>query len=210
MRTFKQILRDLPRGKEMEQLWNELPSLTDGTAALMVSAWLDRHLEDAIKLSFVKSVEDDELHEIFSFSGPLETSGAKLRMAFALGIFGKKTKDGLNKLQKIRNLFAHSPVYLDFDKPEIKAACCELKISEYYNSFPGMERLSMKPTGLSAREQFMDACSSLLIGLLFYQEQVSNSRDPQTAVLSDAKTGGSRKLANTVAAYNAGNRPFLP
>ena len=53
---------------------------------------------------------------------PLSTFSAKIRMGFAMKLYGERTFDDLELLKKLRNLFAHGRLAIDFNTPEVKSA----------------------------------------------------------------------------------------
>ncbi len=60
------------------------------------------------------------------FSGPNAPLGgfySKIETSYALGIISDQDKDALNAMRHIRNAFAHSVLYLDFDSSEIDKLC---------------------------------------------------------------------------------------
>jgi hypothetical protein len=63
----------------------------------------------------VSTVEQEDENRLFGSYGPVATFAAKIDMAYALGITMEAIHVELNKIRKIRNVFAHTrgPVSLD-------------------------------------------------------------------------------------------------
>ena len=50
----------------------------------------------------------------------------KIEIAYALGLYDQKIRDGLCTVANIRNEFAHSPEPVEFDHEKVAAKCREL------------------------------------------------------------------------------------
>jgi hypothetical protein len=72
-----------------------------GTVMIAVSH-IDGLLKGAITYRVVNLTSDDE-EVLFSGFGPLATFSARIRIAYALGIIGKKTRHDLDLMREIRN-----------------------------------------------------------------------------------------------------------
>jgi DNA-binding MltR family transcriptional regulator len=60
--------------------------------------------------------------DLFGSMKPLSSFSAKIRMGFALRLYGERTFHDLELLRELRNLFAHGKLAIDFDTPEVKSA----------------------------------------------------------------------------------------
>jgi DNA-binding MltR family transcriptional regulator len=97
---------------------------SDRGAALAVVAYLDHALGLALKSRLVddKGVVDP----MFAPDGMLGGYGARLRMAYLIGLLTKDTYRDLVRLGDIRNDFAHKPELLDFSRKMIKGKCASI------------------------------------------------------------------------------------
>jgi hypothetical protein len=96
----------------------------DRAAALIVAAILEHALRTAILTHFV--LDEQETEQMFSgITSPLATFSARIKIGYALGIYGPDMKSDLQTIEHIRNVFAHSRRHLDFSSPEIIKACGE-------------------------------------------------------------------------------------
>lgn len=94
--------------------------------ALAAVAILEQALEDTIISHCPEAPADDKyflFKESGSSGGGVSTFNSKISLAFALGVFGPKSRATLKTVQHIRNAFAHSRGYVDFDTPEVAALC---------------------------------------------------------------------------------------
>lgn len=98
----------------------------DRAAALVASTLLEHALEEAISGHFAP-IDPNDIRRLFEGDnereGTLGSFYAKIWLAYALGVFGKQILDDLNMIRHIRNVFAHSPIDVTFDTPDIGGAC---------------------------------------------------------------------------------------
>ena len=70
---------------------------------------------------------------LFRPEGPLGSFSARIDLAYALGLIGKKAARDLHLIRKIRNDFAHDPKTIMFDDDRVAKRCSEL----YYDGLGG-------------------------------------------------------------------------
>lgn len=93
--------------------------------AILLATNLENILEEAIKrhMWVVRS-----RRELFGINSPLGTFSSKIRIGYALGIFGPETLANLDVIRAIRNVFAHAKIPVQFTEPRLMAACSLLRI----------------------------------------------------------------------------------
>jgi DNA-binding MltR family transcriptional regulator len=99
---------------------------THAGVAIATAAILDNHLELALKAAMLP-MSKRAYSELFDSFRPLSTFSAKIRMAYALRIVSKEVHGELEKIRKIRNVFAHSSNLLHFGSPEVAPLFATLK-----------------------------------------------------------------------------------
>jgi len=101
---------------------------TERGAALSVVARLDAALEKTLRawLQGEEKVKDGMFQEM----APLGSLGARVRMGYMLGIYGKPVYSDLTTVAKIRNEFAHRPLANDFGFQKIQNLTMNLQILE--------------------------------------------------------------------------------
>jgi len=199
-------MNTLPEGRELDAAWNDINQGSDTTVALIVNAWLDRHLEKAIKLNFVKNLSKTELDDLFGYPGPLSTLSSKTRVAYAIGMFGIVTRDNLSAVTSIRNLFAHSPTLISFETREVVIACKKLKVIEAYKVAPHLGLQHIENAGDTARQQYADSSIAMILALMVYQQECINTQDLTDALLQNRSP--EQKLADAMSIHTS--KPFLP
>jgi hypothetical protein len=108
-------------------LLDELREQNDRAAAIVLAAQLEDALRAAITSRLVPLNELEE-SEIFGSDGPLYSFASKIRIGFALGVYGSMTRADLGRIRRIRNAFAHCRKPVKFETPEIAAECAKLQI----------------------------------------------------------------------------------
>lgn len=99
---------------------------TDRASVLVGTAALQAVLEAAILKRFVP-LDGNERRALFkSENAPLSAFAAQIKLGYALGIYEGMFRDDLNMIRHIRNAFAHCGDHIDFDTPQVTAACMVL------------------------------------------------------------------------------------
>src|SRR5258708_3381722 len=101
----------------------------DRAAALMTASILEQGLEESI-LSHLVELDDNERRDLFAEDkdSPLASFAARIRIGYALGIYGPKTRNDLTCIRHVRNILAHARKHIDFKTPEIVAACDQITL----------------------------------------------------------------------------------
>lgn len=102
----------------------------DRATALLSTAILEQSLEHALASCFSRDASEIR-DQMFDGDGAvLRDLSPKIIMAYMLGIVGPATRSDLVMIRQIRNAFAHSRAVLDFETPEIAAACMEISLCD--------------------------------------------------------------------------------
>ena len=106
------------------QMQTELAGVkSDRAVAIVSAALLDSRLEELLRAFLVENADsDDELLDSESGNAPLGTFGARITMAYAIGLIQRPDRNALRIIKKVRNLFAHQ-LGLTFASPEIASRC---------------------------------------------------------------------------------------
>jgi DNA-binding MltR family transcriptional regulator len=116
--SLKKFLKALPTREDIDKALAEIT--TDGPrGAIIIGATL---LEDALRVVIRRhmiSLKKEEADQLFTGTAPLATFSAKIRLAYALGLIGPKTRGDLDNVRELRNAFAHGKMVLRFETPEV-------------------------------------------------------------------------------------------
>jgi DNA-binding MltR family transcriptional regulator len=141
---LKKFAKERPTTEEIAQMFSEIRSDAPRSAVVLAAALIDDVLSGAIRYRMVKLSKDED-DDLFEGNGPLASFSARIRMAYAPGIIGKKTRHDLNVIHEIRNAFAHVRRVMNFDTPEVSTLIKSLhsiKDIENYQSLPIREMFS--------------------------------------------------------------------
>jgi DNA-binding MltR family transcriptional regulator len=138
--SLKNLLNKIPTKDEMHHIALRLRDYPDEAAALVACSLLNHALRDAIASKFIK-LSAIEIDGIFSDNqgGPLSTFASRIRIAYALGILGPRTRDDLNILRSVRNVIAHAVPKVDFTVQEVRAACAKIQFVSDADTAPAKE-----------------------------------------------------------------------
>lgn len=128
--------------------------IPDATFVLTISAAVEQALELAISTHFVLDHEGAQRMFDDSQNGPLGTFAAKIKIAYALGIFTKEMKEEIDIIRRIRNAFAHSKNRLSFSSPQIAQACSLLNFFVEHYSYLFQDAVSAKSQFLVSSRLF--------------------------------------------------------
>jgi Mannitol repressor len=122
--------------------------MADRATALVLGSILEQGLELAILshcvLGWNTPEAEAEQRKLFGGGGdgPMNLA-VKIRLAFALGVYGPKTRDDLDTMRHIRNFFAHDKGHLTFDDSIVAALCDQL---EWIDRVPWGGIIGQKPS----------------------------------------------------------------
>ena len=157
-----------------------IPTAEDRAAAIIEATKLETELEDAIKSKMV-FLNHTEHGDIFTGDGALATFGAKIKIAYALGILGKQTRKDLDTIRAVRNAFAHCRKPLFFDTEEVAGACALLTVvarTPDLSRFKGISQPIDTP-----RKKYLASTSLILGALMRIRWPELLERDPESAPL---------------------------
>lgn len=98
---------------------NNFNQESDRGAALSAAAVLEDRLEEVIK-TFLRDCKSS-LKLLDGFNAPIGTFSSKILLAHALGLIQDEEFQQIELLRKIRNKFAHTWEYLNFESNTIKS-----------------------------------------------------------------------------------------
>lgn len=131
----------------------------DRATALVATAVVEHGLEYAILANLARN--GPTIRDIL-FEGRgaiLRDFSSKTAMAHAMGIIGDETRCDLGAIRRIRNTFAHSRLKIDFDTPEIIAACEQITVLKRLHA------LGQGSLPKDMRENFLTSCFEFSVWL---------------------------------------------
>jgi hypothetical protein len=119
---------DIKVTKELfDETWSrvtkELNAESERACAIVGGAYLDDLLGELLELYLVENADaSPDLLDSENGNAPLGTFGARILIAYAVGLLPKNLTAALRKIKKIRNKFAHD-LTLSFNEPSITKLC---------------------------------------------------------------------------------------
>ena len=162
MRNKKMSFHDLSRKQLSKDSFGafieEITAQSDRACALVAAASLDNILKNILVTEFFH-LDESEIEAMFDANNAMLSSFSnKIVLAHALSCITDEDKGDLSIIRRIRNVFAHTAVNIDFDTDVISNECIKLKAFE--NIFDGpRERCS-------PRQLFMGAALHLYLRLM--------------------------------------------
>ena len=148
-------IADLPKPYHTAAM-AEIEKQTDQGAAIVGAAYIDLVVREALTARMGDL--PDIVTLLFDNRGPLQDFGARIQLAFAIGIIGHGAYTDLCIIKDVRNAFAHSAEAMDFDHAGVTARCSGLWFAKtiLYDKRP-------KPS--TAKERFIRTIELLADGL---------------------------------------------
>jgi hypothetical protein len=148
-------------------IYRELATSSDRAAAILGATSLQAILRNIIIDGALINRDDDSVSMLMERDGALATSFSINHLAFALGLIPRIFLEDLETIRRIRNVFAHSVLLLDFRHDEISREAMKLR-SLYFSEAP--ENEFKKETGDEAngreRNLFISTCRYISYQLL--------------------------------------------
>jgi DNA-binding MltR family transcriptional regulator len=148
------------RSDKDQETIEEIERQEDRGAAILAGAYLEDRLTLAIKERLVSDFKAQDT--FFGGMGPLATFHAKIELSYLMGILDVRTRALLQKIRKIRNLFAHHTEPINFESGQIRDLCAGLL------SVRAMKRLKSMAASDSklVPQEFATTVSENLIGAM--------------------------------------------
>jgi hypothetical protein len=128
--TLDDLANQIPSDEDLLSYNQYLVEENDRGAAVMAGALVEKALEDAIR-SHLVTPEDGTADTWFSgINAPFRSFAAKIALGRALGMYGPLLETKLNQIRKVRNVFAHRMLPLDFKHPTLVEECLKLSFVE--------------------------------------------------------------------------------
>ena len=107
-----------PDEDELGAVWAEINLQSHRAAAVLAGALVEDALQFAIQTHFVY-LPRNERDKLFDYPGPLASFDAKIRVGYAMALYGPVIRNDLDVIRRIRNGFAHARKPITFDTPQV-------------------------------------------------------------------------------------------
>lgn len=163
--ALQKLIRTPPQAEVKRAILNAMESQDhDRGVALAMVSLVDASLVGVI--AYVEDMSQNEIINIWSgekpnwYQGEIRTFSDRIEEAFKQKLIGQRTKDNLQLIREIRNVFAHALSDVTFSHPIIDCACSGIKLSQNSRSFVDHENIR------KARYRYGFACHEIYSALL--------------------------------------------
>jgi hypothetical protein len=186
VRAFREFTKSAPTADDIGPMEEEFYGQNDRACGILFGGWIDLALVSAIKSTLRPDLTSGLEKDLFDFEGPLGTFSSRINLAYALLIFGEKTKHDLELIRLIRNQFAHCRLPLRFEVPEVSAVCAHLQLpdtDQTTNPFMfaslgkmyDLMQLDDYNNPKHPKTRFLTCCHSIVHGLLDFARRPERS-----------------------------------
>jgi hypothetical protein len=144
----------IARNKDEEEFLRQLAFLPDRLVGLLAPVLVDTRIEIAIRSRWKDDAKQELLRDLFRDGGALGAFGTRIKIGYAIGLYGDDALHELRILNSIRNDFAHRFEFSDFDNESIQSRGNSLKMSDKYPRSSDSGTGIFETTGLSLWESF--------------------------------------------------------
>jgi hypothetical protein len=136
--ALSDLIRKEPTPAELHAAFIGLEPHALRGAALAAAAQLDFALTVTLTVK-LRPLDRTEYNYLFGPDGPYATTHNRIHILYSLGIIGRRSKKELQLLQRIRNVFAHAVVPVDYDTAAIADACNSLETIVLFDEYANPE-----------------------------------------------------------------------
>lgn len=151
---------------ELAQFLGAVRKYDDRAAAIVAGA----QLENALEFTLIKrlpKLDKADFGSLFHPDRPLSSFAAKIYLGHALGIYGENTRQDLNQIREIRNVFAHARRAVTFKTEEVAKHCSKLTLPvRGVNAVPTFAAAFWPPPQTNTRSQYLESAMFLWEGLM--------------------------------------------
>ena len=106
--SLRELIRKPVTNSTALSIMREVRGMDLRASVIVSAAMIDTFLARLLRSRMRKLSPDDDA-ALFTGTSPLAAFSARIRMVYALGLIGPKTRHDLQTINELRNLFAHSP-----------------------------------------------------------------------------------------------------
>jgi len=142
VRAFKDFTRGDLTSNDLPKLETEIYDANDRASAVILGSIVESTLTTFLSRKLRQDLNRVQRKRLFDYEGPLGTFSAKVILTYAMQLIGPITQHDLDLIRTLRNGFAHSRRYIDFDTPQVAEVCKHLRYPDLPGAF--MQFTSLK------------------------------------------------------------------
>jgi DNA-binding MltR family transcriptional regulator len=164
-KTLKDLRKEIPSTNDVMSRLAAAQRASDYEAAILSASLLEYMLMQAI-VSKLIPLGRDHLNSLFFDGGnaPLSTFSAKIKLSYALGIVSSETRLQIERVNDLRNHFAHHKDRASFDEESVKVECSKFK------QFKGIpeDMKNLQTFGPTPKLRYVQTCFLVCVYLINY------------------------------------------
>lgn len=173
LKAFKELIKSEPQFADLPLMELEFYGESARAVILLSSSLTELGLETALKRILRPGKETDAL---FDFEAPLGSFSGKIKLCFAMRLFGTKTQHDFELIRQLRNGFAHSRHPLDFNTLPVAGMCKHLMLpDEHIGYMPSkIPSAYLKQGNKEAKDlanpktRYVTACNIITVALMHF------------------------------------------
>jgi hypothetical protein len=181
-RTLTELARARITEDDLREFGKEVKGSSDRTTCIVLSAMIERTLEESI-LTYLKITDDDLKKLLFESDWALSTFYGNIGLGYAIKLYPKYIMKQFDIIRRIRNTFAHTEIPVTFETEEIKRELSRIPIV-MYKSWTDVLIKFRKNTS-HERKLFISCCFVLYQILLTQTSIIAREREITDKALSD-------------------------
>ena len=177
-KTLKEARKTIPSQGDVQARLLACQEASDYEAALVCVSLMDHLFMQAISTKFV-TLSSDRLNGIFLDGGnaPLSNFSSKIKLMHALGLFGNNTRLQCERINSIRNHFAHHKDKVSFFDHAVATEC-----SKFTNATNSIESITPIEELLSSKFKYVFACLHISIAAIAYLQIIESGDTPRIII----------------------------
>ncbi len=169
-KTLKELKKEIPSTDDVMRRLAIAQHASDYEASILPAALLDYMLMQAIITKFIP-LGKDHLDSLFSDggNGPISTFSSKIKLSYALGLISSDTRVQIERVNIVRNHFAHYKDRAWFDEASVKEECAKFKQCKRIPNH-------LHAPILTAKLIYVQTCFLVCVDIINYINLVGTSR----------------------------------
>jgi hypothetical protein len=167
IRTLRDIPReplDLTEDEDSNSFDIELETSTDRGVAILLAANVERELERLLLMALAPSADDTTVSRLVNRDGALSSFCGNNWLGYANGLYDKAVLDALERIRRIRNVFAHGARHMNFSILEIENECNKFRPIEMPSPQQNEKlRNHLENNRETARNKYVFICIAVLV-----------------------------------------------
>jgi hypothetical protein len=123
IKTLRQFSKGEPAGTdELAHLLTEMSHMSDRAAIIIIASYVEDGLEAVLRRQ-MRELDAETDSQLFGGDGAISSFSKKTKLAYALNLIDKTTKNRIDDLREMRNACAHTKRYIGLEVPELANVC---------------------------------------------------------------------------------------